>query len=197
MDTPDLFQKQGWFRVFLILCFIIHFSSYILGTTNMDIKIGTCVFFLILTIPLSTIQASSITKEEIRKICSVYKGQQDKEDCLYEFLEQERKEAENNLSPKEQVFKNIKLEFHASITTMSTMNVNFVISNNSGYKIKDIEVTCESFGNSGTLIDKNTRTIYELFPAYSVKNVHNFNMGFINSQTKKIYCAVNEFILIK
>jgi len=73
---------------------------------------------------------------------------------------------------------------------MSLMEANFVVYNDNGFDIRDIEVECVHFANSGTQIDRNVRTIYEVIPALSRKGVSGFSMGFIHSQAERSTCSI-------
>jgi hypothetical protein len=75
------------------------------------------------------------------------------------------------------------------------MIADFEVHNPSNYAVKDIEVTCTHFGKSGTQIDSNRRTIYEVVPANERKIVKDFNMGFIHSQTFETSCKVTDLEL--
>lgn len=72
----------------------------------------------------------------------------------------------------------------------SLMQGNFVVYNDNGYDIKDVEIACVHYGNSGTEIDRNVRTIYEVIPAGERKGVSGFNMGFIHSQAARSKCSI-------
>jgi len=48
--------------------------------------------------------------------------------------------------------------------------------------------------NSGTVIDSNTRTIYETVEPKSTKIVKEMNMGFINSQASKSGCEISDLV---
>lgn len=72
----------------------------------------------------------------------------------------------------------------------SVMTADFAFENKGDYDVKDITVRCTLVAASGTTIDSNTRTIYELVPARGTKAVKNFNMGFINSQAARSGCNV-------
>jgi hypothetical protein len=83
------------------------------------------------------------------------------------------------------------------------MKADFTIRPNSaigrckdGYRIKDVTITCEHYANSGTRIDSNTRTIYEIFPSETSTTIKDFNMGFINSQATETVCKIDNFIII-
>lgn len=70
------------------------------------------------------------------------------------------------------------------------MLVDFTFSNPTPYSAKDITVTCTHYAPSGTEIDSNTRTIYEVVPANGKKKVIKFNMGFIHSQASSSRCSI-------
>lgn len=69
---------------------------------------------------------------------------------------------------------------------------NFIIKNGSKYTIKDIELTCKSYANSGTELDSNSRRIYEIINANDTFKVKDFNMGFINNQVVRSGCEVTD-----
>jgi hypothetical protein len=66
----------------------------------------------------------------------------------------------------------------------------FTFENKGPTDVKDIEVTCTHYGPSGTAIDANTRTIYEIVKAKSSKTVRGFNMGVIHSQAATSSCRI-------
>lgn len=72
------------------------------------------------------------------------------------------------------------------------MIVDLVFTNSSPYPAKDITVTCTHYAPSGTEIDSNTRTIYEVIPAKGIKKVNDFNMGFIHSQASSTTCKIDD-----
>ena len=74
----------------------------------------------------------------------------------------------------------------------SVMIATFVIYNDNTFPIKDVAVTCTHAADSGTIIDSNTRTIYELIKARGYYSVVKLNMGFIHSAVNSSVChAVN------
>ena len=75
----------------------------------------------------------------------------------------------------------------------SIMMATFTIENKGTQAVKDLEITCTHRANSGTVIDHNTRTIYEKVNAGSKKTIANFNMGFIDSQATKSGCSITDF----
>lgn len=74
----------------------------------------------------------------------------------------------------------------------SVMKVNLTFKNKLPFDVKDAVITCELAGPSGTAIDTNTETIYEIFPAGKTKTIREFNMGFIKSQSKSAGCRVEK-----
>ena len=64
----------------------------------------------------------------------------------------------------------------------SVMELDLVIKNKNEFSVKDVEVRCEHYARSGTKIDANDRTIYDVIDAKSTKSYTRFNMGFIHEQ---------------
>ncbi len=73
------------------------------------------------------------------------------------------------------------------------MLLDFTIRNDHDYAVKDVTIRCDHFGNSGTKIDSNTRTVYEQIFAHANLYRSNFNMGFFHSQTSKSSCDVTNY----
>jgi hypothetical protein len=78
----------------------------------------------------------------------------------------------------------------------NVMEADFVVKNDSRYNIKDFEIKCVHFAKSGTEIDSNTRTIYEIVEAHSTKKFPHFNMGFIHSQVASSSCAIDDLTIV-
>jgi hypothetical protein len=79
----------------------------------------------------------------------------------------------------------------------SVMIANFTVKNPTKYSVKDISVTCTHYAASGTEIDSNTRTIYEMVKAKDQKRIREFNMGFIHSQTQRTRCQIDDLAVIQ
>lgn len=95
------------------------------------------------------------------------------------------------ISPEE-AKQQVSLDYKWSKDGFGTiMMVDLVFINPSPYPAKDITVTCTHYAPSGTEIDSNTRTIYEVVPAKGVKKVNDFNMGFIHSQASSTRCKID------
>jgi hypothetical protein len=69
------------------------------------------------------------------------------------------------------------------------MLANFTLTNRSDYTYKDFTVKCIHSALSGTVIDRNTHTIYELVKAHSTKKFRDVNLGFIHSHSQAAYTA--------
>jgi len=96
-------------------------------------------------------------------------------------------------SPKKIAMENVELDFSWGKEGFgNVMEANFTITNNSEYQIKDIEITCTHYAKSGTRIDSNERTIFDVVPAKSKKKLDKFNMGFIHSQAEKTGCVITD-----
>lgn len=74
------------------------------------------------------------------------------------------------------------------------MNASFVISNKNSFPVKDLRVKCTLSAPSGTIIDSNTRTIYQSIRANGQITLRDFNMGFVHSQSASASCDVTSAI---
>jgi len=72
--------------------------------------------------------------------------------------------------------------------------MDFTLKNNNKTALKDITITCKHYGPSGTFIDSNTRTIYEVVQPGKTKKWNKFSMGFVHSQAAKSSCSVTKVI---
>jgi hypothetical protein len=72
----------------------------------------------------------------------------------------------------------------------NVMIANFTIRNDNDFPVKDIGIKCTHEGKSGTEIDSNSRTIYEVIKPKSKKSFHDFNMGLIHQQAARSGCQV-------
>lgn len=77
----------------------------------------------------------------------------------------------------------------------TVMIANFTLRNSGTRTVKDVEISCTSYGESGTRIDSNRKTIYEAFPAGKAKRFNEFNMGFQHSQAARAGCQVTDLVL--
>jgi hypothetical protein len=73
------------------------------------------------------------------------------------------------------------------------MMASFVVHNDNPIALRDIEVTCLSTGPSGSVIDTNARTVFEVVRQRSYLQVDKMNMGFIRTQTTDTNCRVTGF----
>jgi hypothetical protein len=74
--------------------------------------------------------------------------------------------------------------------------LNFFLTNNSNFDVKDIELTCSVYGGSGTTIGRTTKTVYAMVKANSSQEFLNFNMDLIHSQTQGISCQITDLVLL-
>lgn len=100
-------------------------------------------------------------------------------------------------SPKELALKNTELDFSWSKSGFgSVMEADFTIKNNSQYDVKDVEIECAHYAKSGTRIDSNTRTIYEVVKSKGSKTFNKFNMGLIHSQVYQSSCRISNLVAL-
>lgn len=93
--------------------------------------------------------------------------------------------------PIESALASVKLDYKWGKKHDTLMIANFTVINDGYEDVKDIEIECIHAGPSGTRIDSNKRTIYEVVPARSRKSFSGFDMGFIHSQAVKSVCTIS------
>lgn len=100
------------------------------------------------------------------------------------------------VNPKQVALAQTKLTFEWGKEGFGDIMIaNFVVKNDSNYNIKDLEITCNHFAKSGTRIDSNTRTIYDIVKAHSTRRFTKFNMGFIHTQAAKSECSITDLAI--
>jgi hypothetical protein len=77
----------------------------------------------------------------------------------------------------------------------NVMLATFSFHNKNQFDVKDISVICEHSSPSGTKIDSNRRTIYEIIKANGKKTFREFNMGWIHSQATRSSCWVDDLVI--
>jgi hypothetical protein len=98
---------------------------------------------------------------------------------------------------KTALLRNVKLDFRWSKGGFDDIMIaDFTINNPTAYSFKDFEIECVHSAPSGTRIDSNTRTIYQIVKAHSKKRVREQNMGFINTQAARSSCEIKDLVPI-
>ena len=67
---------------------------------------------------------------------------------------------------------------------------NVKIKNNTNQDIKDPEIYCSAFGESGTRIDSNSREQFKVIKAGETISLGDVDMGFLRSQANKVGCSI-------
>ncbi len=62
------------------------------------------------------------------------------------------------------------------------MVASFTVQNTNEFDVKDVEITCELFENTGAFVDRTVTTIYDIIKANSSKAFHDFSMGVMHYQ---------------
>lgn len=100
-------------------------------------------------------------------------------------------------SPKELALQNLGFDFEWGKAGFdSVMEINMTIKNNGTKDVKDLTVECVHSSNSGTVVDRNKREVYEVIKAGETKKINNFNMGFIHSQATSSSCSVVDLVVM-
>lgn len=90
----------------------------------------------------------------------------------------------------------VTLDFSWGIEDDDIMIANFKLTNPTDHAFKDFEITCDHSASSGTVIDHNVRTIYQIAGPKSTKSIRNFNMGFIDTQATNSSCRVTDLVVL-
>lgn len=104
--------------------------------------------------------------------------------------------AKSEPTPREVAMKETKLDFSwGKVGFGNVMQANFTIQNKSKYNIKDITIKCIHSAKSGTAIDTNKHTIFDVVKANSTKKFPEINMGFVNSQAHTSSCYIADLVV--
>lgn len=100
--------------------------------------------------------------------------------------------------PKRLLLKEVKLEFRWRKEGFgNVMEADFTIKNPTDYRFKDFEITCMHDAPSGTTIDSNVQTLYQVIAPRSTRRITNVNMGFIHTQALSSGCEITDLVVIK
>lgn len=78
----------------------------------------------------------------------------------------------------------------------NVMLVDVKFQNNGKRDVKDVELECVHFSNSGTRIDSNKKVIYEIVPAGKSLSIKEFSMGFIHTQAASTNCTITNLAVM-
>ncbi len=96
---------------------------------------------------------------------------------------------------RQEVLASISLKNFSWRSEFSVMTASFTFVNPSDYDVKDLKVRCTHSAPSGTKIDENTRTVFEVVSARSSKAIREFNMGFVHSQATRSGCQIIDAVV--
>jgi len=75
------------------------------------------------------------------------------------------------------------------------MMATFRVRNGYSRPVKDLEFTCVHSAPSGTVIDRNVRTVYQVIGAGKTRRFTEINMGFINTQASSSSCTITDLVV--
>jgi hypothetical protein len=102
------------------------------------------------------------------------------------------------VDPKTVLLRDVKLDYNWYKEGFgNVMIADFTIKNPTQYRFKDFEIKCTHSAPSGTVIDSNTRTVYETVEPKSTKVIKQMNMGFIHSQASRSGCEISDLTPIR
>jgi hypothetical protein len=70
------------------------------------------------------------------------------------------------------------------------------LTNKSAHPVKDVELFCGIWAESGTELGRLRHTIYEAFAPKKTKTVRQINMGFIHSQAHTVGCVLSDLVVM-
>ncbi|MCJ2183933.1 hypothetical protein MTR62_14695 [Novosphingobium sp. 1949] len=73
----------------------------------------------------------------------------------------------------------------------TVMMLDITLRNTSSVELRDFVINCEHSGPSGTVMDRNSRTLYEKLAPGEKRRFRKVNMGFIHSQATSSSCRVD------
>ena len=102
---------------------------------------------------------------------------------------------DSTLDPKDTLLRDVKLDFKWRKEAFgSIMIADFTLTNPTQYRFKDFEIKCTHSAPSGTVIDSNTRIIYQTVEPNSTKVIREMNMGFIHDQASGSSCEMSDLV---
>lgn len=100
--------------------------------------------------------------------------------------------------PKDILLRDVKLDFRWSKEGFGNVMVaDFTVTNPTQFAFKDFKIKCTHYAPSGTEIDHNTRTIYEIVEPKSEKVIRQMNMGLIHSQAARSACEITDLAAVR
>ena len=102
------------------------------------------------------------------------------------------------IDPRDALLRDVKLEYKWRKEGFGNVMVaDFTVKNPTQYRFKDFEIKCTHLAPSGTEIDSNRRTIYEVVEPKSTKVIKQMNMGFIHSQAARSGCEITDLVVVQ
>lgn len=72
------------------------------------------------------------------------------------------------------------------------MLIDATIKNENAFDVKDLSISCEGRGASGTLITRTEQVIYQTVKSKSSRTIKNINLGFMDPQTATASCSIDD-----
>lgn len=152
------------------------------------LTIGSIAKWLIVAI--IAFEAYTCSKSE-----NTYDAYKEKSDAAYRETQQAKDKIKMRdsvrLEKHKEKVRNMELTFSWRRIAFDTiMQADIEITNNNDFDVSDLEIRCAYSGKSGTNIDQNTYTIYDIVPAYSTKEFNDVDIGFVVPQATTAGCVI-------
>ncbi len=92
----------------------------------------------------------------------------------------------------------LKLDYRSrKVGFGSVLEIDITVKNTSVYAVKDIEVACNLFGNSGTPVGEVRQTIYELVTGETTTKFPQVNFGLVEKHAQRVNCRIENAKLFR
>ena len=92
----------------------------------------------------------------------------------------------------------LKLDYRPRKVGFGTvLEIDITIKNVSVYAVKDVQVVCDLFGNSGTAVGEVRQTLFELITGETTKKFPQVNFGLVQQQAQRVHCRIENAKLFR
>jgi hypothetical protein len=100
----------------------------------------------------------------------------------------------NARAPKPVALSSVKLEYQYSKSRSNILFLNFTVSNGNSHPVRDYTISCNQYGDSGTLLGSISKKVYGNVQAKGKQDFDGFEMGLVDSQIKLVSCEVTDLV---
>jgi len=126
-------------------------------------------------------------------------AQQRQEAAEKEYIESEKRRRQYLITRKEEIRKNLIMGgfVWGKVGFGIGYEAEFEIQNRSTYDVKDIVIGTVQIAKSGTILSRDTNTIYRIVDKRDTTKIRRINLGLIHSQTDDVRAGILDFTVIE